>query len=178
MILFSFLNCSLSRQSTHQIRYAAEYRCPQVFLFDSNTLVIAQFKARNPDEIESGDCPIDCCVIPREDDGTVADLVTMQYALYRLAWRGWIRLCASLEVRQNSSGDLVRTKIHLSFDGYTRKYKYYSGRPFWVDEYGRPHGHQHPNGFYREFVHTNNRGKIEGFWRWTSGHFDTLNCFT
>ena len=108
-------------------RYAYEYQCPQVFVFDTKSLVIIQFNASNHRDIAYEDCPIDCCVIPRRMN--IENQCTMQYALYRLAWRGWIRLSATLESKTLRTGELVRARKSLSLHGYERKYVYWSGEP-------------------------------------------------
>lgn len=167
------------------MRYAYEYRCPQVFVFDTRTLVIVQFRASRPEDIRDEACQIDCCVVPREFDSQVPRQCTMQYALYRLAWRGWVRLCATLgSQRDGRSGEVVRVRKSLSLAGWTRKYEYWSGRPVWIDSRGNRHT-DHPQRFRRDFVwKARQRGdgalEMDGFWVWTDGTreiFDTLNCF-
>lgn len=142
-----------------------------------------QFRASNHEDIASEDCPIDCCVIPRKIDPYVVNQTTMQYALYRLAWRGWVRLCATLESK-TSGGQLIRARKSLTLHGYTRKYEYWSGRPVWVDDRNRQYV-DHPRGYRREFDYRKRRrqnGAIvtEGYWIWRCGrdvYDDTLNCF-
>lgn len=163
-------------------RYAYVYDCPQVFLFDSQSLVIVQFQARNREEIKSRRCRIDCCVIPRTS-AEIANQCTMQYALYRLAWRGWIRLCATLESEVGGSGGLLRAQMPLYLGKCRREYEWYSGRPRFFDEYN--HSCSAPRGYRRVFIHRtiqrrDGSHKPGGFWVWTNGREtkdDTLNCF-
>lgn len=159
-------------------------RCPQVFLFDSLTLVIVQFRASQLDDILDPYCHIDCCVIPRAA-GHFPDQCTMQYALYRLAWRGLVRLCATLDYAEDKQGELVRAQTSLTINGYKREYDYFTGSPYWLDLHGARYKH-HPHGYERRFQqrlvrlpsgHTNG----EGFWIWSArgqkDFIDTLDCF-
>lgn len=86
---------SLQSGAYQQKRYAYHYDCPQVFIYDSIYLVIVQFKALNREEIKHPQCSIDCWVIPRQL--LKRHQCTIQYGLYQLAWRGWMRLSATLE---------------------------------------------------------------------------------
>lgn len=164
-------------------RYTYVYNCPQVLLFDSQSLVIVQFQARNREEIKSRRCRIDRCVIPRGMNAAIVNQCTMQYALYRLAWQGWVRLCTTLESGVDSSGELVRAQKPLSLGRCRREYVWYSGRPEFFDEYNHPCSV--PGGYTRIFVHRpverrNGSQKPGGFWVWTNGREmkdDTLNCF-
>ncbi|RAL01694.1 uncharacterized protein BO80DRAFT_501618 [Aspergillus ibericus CBS 121593] len=165
--------------------YACEYRCPQVFVFDMKTLVLVQFRALRVEDISAEDCPVDICVIPRDYDPNIPDQCTMQFALYRLAWRGWVRLCATLECREDRRpGEYVRVPTHLNHGGLTRKYEYWSGTPIWVDHYGRQYL-AHPSGCRRDFVYRsrprpNGTAETQGFWVWRSQDGlieDTPNAF-
>lgn len=163
------------------IRYAWHYRCPQIFIFDSRSAVIVQFRATSFENIKKADCPIDCCVIPRAIQ--VPNQCTINYALYRLAWRGWIRLCATLESTTDDLGNLVRTRKSVSINGYRRKNKYWSGDPVWVDNHNQEYD-SHPHGYLREFIYTSHQrqnGTMEthGSWVWRVGDrliSDTTNC--
>lgn len=162
------------------------YNCPQVFVFDSQSLVIVQFRARSREHIKSQSCRIDCCVIPRETNRNIVNQCTMQYALYRLAWRGWVRLCATLDTERLSTGERIRASTELVIGRKTREPKWWSGEPEWLDEHGRPC--PGPRGYARTFVHRpvprrNGGEKPGGFFVWISEdrrHMldDTLNCFT
>lgn len=164
-------------------RYACTYRCPHVFAFDGCNLVIVQFKASRFDDILQANCRIDCCVIPHPIGRGIAGLCTMQYALYRLAWRGWVRLCATTEcVQDRRSGRLIRSKREVIIDGRERDYRGYSGEPFWRDVNGdlcNP-----PRGWWRDFANRSYQRqdgswKSNGYWFWTNGRDeikDTSNC--
>lgn len=163
-------------------RYTYEYQCPQVFVFDTKSLVIIQFHASNHHDIANEDCPIDCCVIPRRMN--IENQCTMQYALYRLAWRGWIRLSATLESKTLRTGELVRARKSVSLYVYERKYVYWSGEPVWFDRHGGRYT-DHPLGYRREFVYrfSSRRDgtlKMKGVWVWRCGeetYEDTPDCF-
>lgn len=130
-------------------------------------------------------CPIECCVIPHIiGAGDTARMCTMQYALYRLAWRGWVRLCATLECANDPESDTwTRERRDLFIHGLKRKYKYWSGEPVWFDARGTPC--DPPPGWRRDFVNQSfrrqdGRWEPKGFWVWTNGHDqikDTSNCF-
>ncbi|KAF4505566.1 hypothetical protein G6O67_007500 [Ophiocordyceps sinensis] len=65
----------------HDFRgYAHKYECPQIFCFDGQTLLLLQFRAREPKDIAEADCAVDCWVIPRINRWGS----TLRYALYRL----------------------------------------------------------------------------------------------
>ncbi|KAK4095890.1 hypothetical protein N658DRAFT_534396, partial [Parathielavia hyrcaniae] len=104
--------------------YANRYKCPQVFVFDSVHLVIVQFRAASRDLIRNENCIVDCCVIPREP--VYFEQCTIQYALYRLAWRGWMRLSATLLDRNDT-----RQSLDVALNGIPRTYEWFSGRPVW-----------------------------------------------
>lgn len=138
------------------------------------TLVIVQFRALSLDDIAAEDCPIDCCVIPRGIDPQMRGQCTMQYALYRLSWRGWVRLCATLGSKERRPEEFVRVRTSLPpLSGLTRKYEYFSGSPIWVDNRGREH-RTHPSGCWRDLVFKhrsrhNGAQEAQGFWVWRIG---------
>ncbi|KAJ5267825.1 hypothetical protein N7478_010633 [Penicillium angulare] len=163
--------------------YAYEYKCPHVFLFDSSSLVIVQFRAEDRKDIKSQDCIIDCCVIPRELDRAIENQCTMQYALYKLTAAGWKRGATTLDSRFRGSGERVRAQTPLCIGEYRRDYVWYSGEPTFFDSYNRECSI--PVGYKRIFLHRlvegrNGRQKPGGFWVWTNGRNmvdDTLDCF-
>lgn len=63
--------------------YARKYSSPQVFCFDGATLLMLQFQANVPNDIESPNCPVDCWVLPRE-----TSMITLRHALYVLLRQG------------------------------------------------------------------------------------------
>jgi hypothetical protein len=153
-------------------RYACEYSCPQIFIFDSVSLVIVQFRASSVEDIASPDCSIDCCVVPREPNHH-HDQCTIQYALYRLAWRGWHRLCSSLATKASA-----RSYLSVRHERLKRRSIFWSGDSYWVD--GQNHLQDAP--LRRAFVYTvDDRNIPVGFWVWKSGnrivHYDTPDCF-
>ncbi|KAJ5668738.1 hypothetical protein N7462_009808 [Penicillium macrosclerotiorum] len=187
--LFSNLRLYTQLTKLKKNRYACEYQCPQVFAFDVKTLLIVQFRATSPAAISRRDCPVDCCVVSREMNAFDTDQCTMQYALYRLAWRGWLRLSATLEFTEEdrltestvTSVLAVPAPKPLVMDGFTRQYEYWSGCPIWVDHRGYP-SRRHPSGhrrhfIYRQHVHRDGTTEIQGVWTWGRGVDDTGNCF-
>ncbi|KAH8691933.1 hypothetical protein BGW36DRAFT_464533, partial [Talaromyces proteolyticus] len=95
--------------------YAYKYQCPQVFLFDTRTLVIVQFRASSVQDIREEDCPVDCCVIPWKR--LEPDQCSIPYALYRLASWGYIRLSGTLECKYEAPGECSWARKSLSLDG-------------------------------------------------------------
>ncbi|KAL2015109.1 hypothetical protein VTK56DRAFT_6309 [Thermocarpiscus australiensis] len=164
----------ITRRLQRQMRgYAHRYKCPQVFVFDSVHLLILQFRAASRDEIKSQECDVDCCIIPREELFPGLQC-TIQYALYRLAWRGWMRLSATL-AGQNSA----RKPLDVAVDGIPRVYEWWSGRPAWRVAGRYQFGH--PNGWKRQFI----RDGTDGYFIWVddNGNYpngvlvcDTGNC--
>jgi hypothetical protein len=97
----------------------------QVFVSNSVHLLILQFRAPNKDQIQSQECLVDCCIISREQ--LFPEQCTIQYALYRLAWRGWMRLSATLTGQSST-----RRPLDVALDGVSRVYEWWSGRPAWA----------------------------------------------
>ncbi|KAK4096894.1 hypothetical protein N658DRAFT_501069 [Parathielavia hyrcaniae] len=154
--------------------YAHRYKCPQVFVFDSVHLVILQFRAASKDQIQDQDCHVDICIIPREK--LFQEQCTIQYALYRLAWRGWMRLSATSATQEGSK----RKTVTVAVDGIPRAYEWWSGKPFWEVAPGR-YQFGHPNGWKRQFF----RLGTGGYWIWADDNgnypdgglvYDTGNC--
>jgi hypothetical protein len=165
------------------LRYAHQYECPHIFVYDAGNMVIVQFRASSPEDIASRHCPIDVCVVPRDVDPFLQSQCTMQYALYKLALAGWRRLCSTLDskvVVENQLEKVKRARTHLVLDGFSRKYTWWSGRPYWVDDQNRRYGH-HPNGYSRDFVIRYHGEESKGYFVWLDqqgrGVDDTLNCF-
>lgn len=99
--------------------------------------MIVVFKAANVNNIKT--CDVDCCVEPRSADDTIC---TARYALYRLVWRGWMRLTAELSAH-----------LRVSIATWGREFIYWSGRPVWRSE---ANGHasrqlEHPDGLLRRY---------------------------
>jgi len=141
---------------TRKERYAYHYNCHQVFVFDGVNLVLLQFKARDKEGIRMPGCAIDCCLIPLK---SAMGQSTIQYALYRLAWRGWMRLSATLM----DGGGGIRSSIPVTIGNIPRHYEGWSGKPFWEYQPGQ-YSFRHPQEWRREFVV--DRGN--GYWVWVS----------
>lgn len=142
--------------------------------------MIVQFRAHDREHIKSRSCLVDCCVIPREYIEDIPHQCTIQYALYKLAWRGWVRLCATLG-RANDLRAQTDVKIH----GCTREYKWWSGEPFWIDRHTgepcrSPH-HIRREFYYRSVQQPSGNAKVGGFWVWVDESDmivdDTKDCF-
>lgn len=133
-----------------------------------------QFRASKVEDIKR-DCPLDICFIPRAWSHMNPNQCTVQYALYRMASRGWMRLCASLGYTRDESRHYVRARTSLELDGYKRFYSYYSGEPIWY--HGRQRFEAHPQGYKREFSY-DHQGKPCFIWRTANGSIaDTPDCF-
>lgn len=129
------------------------------------------------EEIKLETCKIDCCVIPREYQ-EIPDQCSIPYALYRLGIAGWVRLSSNLDSTPDRQGRLFRAEITLTVGKLTRLYEFWSGRPYFVDESGRPVD----KNYVREFCTTlvNGGTEIRGQWVWTIRDrraFDTKDCF-
>lgn len=164
-------------------RYAHLYECPQVFLFDSKTLVLVQYCAGTIEEIASENCFVDVCIIPRETIHQFPDQCSMAEGLRALALRGFTRLCATRNSVEREPGKYAMMPIPLAIEQHERCYEFHSGRPFWKDPSGRIHRH-HPHGHRRDFSITVHQGSNEvcGHWVWMDkrGRWvanDTKNCF-
>jgi len=81
--------------------YAHKYRCPQIFCFDGQTLLLFQFRTPRLDKIIDEDCPVDCWVLPR-----TSSYCTLRYALYRLLAQGWRRCQGMSAADQLTVGEL------------------------------------------------------------------------
>ncbi|ESZ89455.1 hypothetical protein SBOR_10161 [Sclerotinia borealis F-4128] len=118
--------------------YAYEYKCPQVFAYDGIHLLVVQFKAKDDEDIKSLHCRVDCCILARTPEGAQC---TARFALYRLAWRGWMRMIG-----------VWSADFHVSIVGWRREFRYWSGRPGWVNEQDpRRKELDHPDGYMRRF---------------------------
>ncbi|OJJ94759.1 hypothetical protein ASPACDRAFT_1892258 [Aspergillus aculeatus ATCC 16872] len=160
-------------ETTIRLIYAHLYECPQVFLFDSKTLVLVQFRAQSTKKIANECCGVDVCIIPREEF-QLEGQCSMAEGLYALALRGFTRLCATRGWAERERGE------------YERHYEFYSGRPIWKDRQGRVY-HGHSYGYRRDLdfrLHQqSNKLKVYGYWVWldslgNSIVDDTKNCFT
>ncbi|OQE23930.1 hypothetical protein PENSTE_c008G09257 [Penicillium steckii] len=170
---------AVTRSLQKELRgYAWKYRCPQVFIFDGNHLVLVQFRARSLDGIRDATCDIDVCVISHPIGTILENIPTMQYAIYLLCWTGFRRLCGTLSFR--TVGDVLeRAPLEVTIDNLIRKYQYFSGIPSWYGYDGSKY--QSPRGWRRDFRwRLRSNGRWEGYWYWTNGHEtvrDTENCF-
>jgi hypothetical protein len=106
--------------------------------------LIVQFKARDKEEIKDRRCIIDCCILPRASVDPHA--CTARYGLYRLIWRGWMRMAGI--------GDPV------SLGGLDREFRYWSGTPCWSVPGSQQKFLEHPDAYQRKFDLT------EQAWYW------------
>ncbi len=117
-----------------QPRYAYKYRCPQLYCFDGETLLLLQFQAQKPENIKDANCPVDCWVIPR-----TGSAVRIRDALYRLMAQGLRRfqgMCAALSAKAAPVGGL-RPQSRM----------FYNGWPVWKVDGGS--SLTHPGGYER-----------------------------
>lgn len=112
-------------------------------MFDSDHLLIVQIRAGSREQLKNPNTRVDYCVIPHNLD--LSNEITMQSGLYLLAWRGWMRLSATMEARTKD----VEGYIHLELEGSNRVYEYWSGRPMW--ETAERYSVEHPKGWRRKF---------------------------
>ncbi|KAL8404049.1 hypothetical protein RB594_009056 [Gaeumannomyces avenae] len=112
-----------SKPLSRELRgYAHKYKCPQIFCFDGETLLLLQFRANIPDQIQREDCRVDCWVIPREN---AAGGCTLRQSLHNLLVQGF-RRCQGYAAAPN-----------LSVDRYTPQYReFFSGRPVFAHDNG------------------------------------------
>ena len=119
-----------------------------MFVYDGFNLLILQFKASSRNDIKEANCRVDCCILPRSS--AVPGVCNARYGLYRLVWRGWMRLAA-----------VASQHIPVSLNGWEREFRYWSGRPTWINEINRRVKElDHPDG-YRRIFDTANRA-----WYW------------
>lgn len=100
---------------------------------------MVQFHAKDREGIKSNDCTIDVWCLPRSSADP--NLCAVRYGLYRLVWRGWMRLIAT-----KAENPVV------PLGGFAREFEYWSGRPFWRNEANHRHKMiNHPAGYSRAF---------------------------
>lgn len=133
-----------TNECTKHIRYAVRYRCPQVYCFDGETLLMLQFRAKKEADLDDENCPVDCWVIRRVGNGA-----SLRDALYRLLVQGIRRLQGNRHEASPSVGGLT---------ALTRQF--FDGQPVWRKE-GGEETLEHPGGYRRVVdVHT-------GRFKWT-----------
>lgn len=111
-------------------RYAYQYKCPQAYYFDGIYLVGTRFHATSRDHIKQQDCYADVFFIHKDD-------MDLPYWIDLLIVEGLNRLRAELAGA-------------LSLGEYRRYFRYYDGRPYWVDQEGNDFW-DHPDGYTRSF---------------------------
>ncbi|KAL8296459.1 hypothetical protein RB597_005850 [Gaeumannomyces tritici] len=140
-----------SKNLSKELRgYAYKYKCPQIFCFDGEVLLLLQFRAGNVEEIKSKHCPVDCWVIPRQ---SAPGSCTMREGLHRLLVQGFRRV-QSLAAVPN-----------LLVNGHAPQYReFYLGRP--VFAHNGALSYEHPldgnQGVFDREVDTND-GSV--YWR-------------
>lgn len=89
---------------------------------------------------------------------------TMQYGLYRLAWRGWVRLSATQSSTMHENQILPARTSLRSNQGWVRRYEFFSGLPVWMDSEGNQ-SFRHPDypNAHRDFRWTSQQA---GVWAW------------
>ncbi|KAK1750540.1 hypothetical protein QBC47DRAFT_118717 [Echria macrotheca] len=107
---------------TKELRvYANKYKCPQVFCFDGEWLLLLQFRAGAPEMIKDENCKIDCWLIPRVNDGRSWPL---RYAFYRFLAQGF-RRCQGVHFRYHPIPHEVGKLLP------DPELEYFSGRLVW-----------------------------------------------
>src|ERR1700760_3594996 len=77
-----------------------KYNTPQIFIFYSDVFLMLQFRAESLSDIQFEECPVDCWIIPSENDGGMA----IRYAFYRLIVQGFRRCQSMSELPVNLQG--------------------------------------------------------------------------
>ncbi|KAJ4307647.1 hypothetical protein N0V84_012591 [Fusarium piperis] len=112
--------------------YADKYRCPQIFCWDGQVLLILQFRAQTARQIRDENCEVDCWVLPL---GTT--YCTFRYALYRLMVQG---------LRRCQTGAAVPGPLAVGGLTATGR-EFFTGQPTWT--YNGQSSSTHPGGYYR-----------------------------
>jgi hypothetical protein len=104
--------------------------CPAGIVFDGNRLLILIFLAQDKTAIQRAQCDVQCFIISFDNP-------YIRYVLFRT-------VAQQLRRSQAQSAPQVR------LDGYTRKFEYWPGNPYFVDASNRIY-QVHPNGYSRSF---------------------------
>ncbi|KAJ5189847.1 hypothetical protein N7491_008110 [Penicillium cf. griseofulvum] len=125
------------RQATKELlqemrRYAHHYDCPQVFVFDSEGVLVVQFRAGCLGDILSEQCGYDRYWVP-----CMSPSFKTLRAFRQLAHHGWYRVSA------------VWSSLRFDLEGSVRTYEYWSGNPVWIT--GHLRSYDHPEGWVRKF---------------------------
>lgn len=124
---------------TGRSRYCHRYKCPSGACYDGKHLLILLFIAQGgPSDIQRQDCQVYGILFRN-------DCPQLRYGLFRTASLG-LRRCQA------------ETAPPLELDGYTRRFQWWSGKPFWVANGFT--STEHPNGYMRTW------NQDTGAWHW------------
>ncbi|KAK4243263.1 hypothetical protein C7999DRAFT_18365, partial [Corynascus novoguineensis] len=111
-------------------RYCHKYKCFAASVFDGRHLLILVFQAETVAQIKQQNCPVTGLIFSRTCE-------TLRYGLFRTVTHQIRRMQAA-------------AALSVTLDGYVRKFRWWSGDPYWVDGNDNEHG-VHPNGYIRIF---------------------------
>ncbi|KAK4119948.1 hypothetical protein N657DRAFT_649729 [Parathielavia appendiculata] len=121
--------------------YCHKYKCFAASGFDGRHLLILVFQAQTVRQIGDQNCPVTGLLFAH-------GCPTLQYGLFRTVTQQIGRMQAT-------------TAPPVTLDGYVRRFRYWSGAPYWVD--GNNEYEVHPTGYIRML-------DVSGAWYWA--HLD------
>ena len=128
-------------------RYASQYKCPHICIFDGMNILILRFRADNAAQIAAADCPVDCWVFqiglnilqtPGSAEGPTNRKITAPYVLYLVAREGLNRVRGILAPQD------------LTIEGFRRHFRWYDGKTYWSSRDGTTTW-DHPRGYKRRY---------------------------
>lgn len=106
-------------------RYASQYQCPHICVFDGMHVLILRFRAKDAAHIAAADCSVDCWVfsiglnIPGSAENPTNHNITAPYVLYLVAREGLNRVRGILAPQD------------LTVEGFRRHFRWYDGETYW-----------------------------------------------
>lgn len=130
-------------------RYASQYKCPHVCLFDGMRLLVLRFRAKNVDHIRDAACPVDCWIISLDcnnlqnseaPEGPNNRRIIILYAFYLVIKEGL------------NNARVMKGVAGLSLGGYKRDFRWFDGKPYWTS-LSTPASTvwEHPGGYQRRY---------------------------
>ncbi|GAW20271.1 hypothetical protein ANO14919_097720 [Xylariales sp. No.14919] len=119
--------------------YCHRYRTPAVAAFDGRWLLILIFQANREEGLQDERCPVTSIIFDYKSP-------LLRHCLFRL-------------VCQQTRRCQAETAPSLNLDGYTRRFVWWSGQPYWVDANNHIY-RQHPN------RHARRLDPMNGAWYW------------
>ncbi|KAK4096268.1 hypothetical protein N658DRAFT_436480, partial [Parathielavia hyrcaniae] len=122
--------------------YCHKYKCFAASVFDGRHLLILVFQAQTVERIRAQNCPVIGLVFS-------CDCPTARYGLF---------LAVTHQIRRMQAAEALA----VALDGYVRRFRWWSGEPYWVNQDGNEEHGVHPNGYTRVF-------SPYGAWFWAHG---------